>query len=159
MSDICIFDVLNEHTFAFHRKTTDQESLSLELVEHSEAKSNLPILFSNFHIYEEFLTEVSATFMLAIIVSNEECTWKPCKELFSFEFLSVLSKEAVLFSNIQLYLGVCAAVLPSVTLETRSGRSDQCTRVTQVCTAFFVMYSDHFHIMSDIYYICYMIDF
>jgi len=123
MVENCIFHVVSDHCFIFSKSSSDITK-RVELSARDGGESILPDIFSNFHIYDKFNTELSPTFLLGVIVSNEESVWKPCMQLFSFECLSVVSKLGTTFENIQLYLSICSCVAPSLCMDIHDGMSD-----------------------------------
>jgi hypothetical protein len=140
MGGNCIFHVVSESCFVFSKSSADVGN-RVELSAEDRDDSVLPVLFSNFHIHEKFNAELSPTFLLGVIVSNDDGVWKPCMQLFSFECLSAVSKQAATFEHLQLYLGICSCIAPSLSMAVHDGASgSKSTKLQQVCFLDFYLY-------------------
>ena len=112
MLDSCNISVLTSQLFSISSKESNEKVIIRSL------GLNSPSLFQYFTYFHSSSIDITNTYLLSIIVSNEEGNiWKPCKDLFSMDFLIELSKYAMLYENINIYLNMCACIIPSMEIE------------------------------------------
>ena len=70
--------------------------------------------FPNIHLRPNHEVDVSGTYLLSVVLSNNENVYNPCKELFSLELLQHIAYLALQKESVCLYLSMLSCLVSSL---------------------------------------------